>query len=330
MKIRRPAQDIAFQCMAGDCPDTCCAGWEIPVDEASVERWQQLPQPWRQRMSASLEWVDGERQLKRSNGRCVLLNNENLCDLYAGCGEEALCRTCHLHPRFVAEYGGLREIMPGLSCPAWASLYLMTDEPVRFITEETDELPVYNDIDGALFYRLLKAREKAFFLLQDRHVPLRDRVNALLTLAEETDGITERGTVPQSVLPGYICKLRSLEILTEQWRALVERPHHKAAQPWREIVGEQLLVYYVFRFWLRGVYHGRVLPWAKLAVWSCVSVMDMAADCEKREDFCEVVRLYSKEIEHDAENIDSLYRALCRHSGRYSAAGLRKAWEEIE
>ncbi|MBQ0037073.1 MAG: flagellin lysine-N-methylase [Clostridiales bacterium] len=330
MKICRPVQDMVFRCLADGCPDTCCAGWEIPVDEESAARWQKLPPEWRDRMVEATEWSSGERQLKRHHGRCVLLNERNLCELYAACGIDALCRTCHLHPRFVAEYGGLREIMPGLSCPAWAELYLMSDEKVTFITEESDELPAYNEIDASLFYRLKKAREKAFDLLQDRSIPLDKRIDALLALAEATDGVSERGDVPQSVLSAYIRKLRQLEILTPQWRELLQRSHPSVPQPWRETVGERLLIYYVFRFWLRGVYSGKVLPWAKLAVWSCISAFALAADCETREEFCEVIRLYSKEIEHNTENVDALYRVLCRHSGRYSVAGLLKAWEKIK
>ena len=329
MKTVRATKDMAFRCLADRCPDTCCAGWEIPVDDESIARWQRLPLPWREKMTVSTEWVDGERQLKRQNGRCVLLNENKLCDLYAACGVEALCRTCFLHPRFVAEYGAWREIMPGLSCPAWVSLYLMSDEPVQFMTEESDELPRCNEIDALLFYRLKKARECAIELVQNREMLLQNRLDALLALAEETDGISERDAVPRGVLPAYLCKLQSLEILTPRWRDELRRLHPAKKQPWRDIVCEQLLVYYVFRFWLRSVYTGRILPWAKLAVWSCTVVSALGADCESREEFCEIARLYSKEIEHDAKNVETLYRVLCRHTGRYSAAGLLKAWEEI-
>ena len=329
MKTVRPTKDMAFYCLADRCPDTCCAGWEIPVDESSLARWRQLPPPWKERMEGAVTWTDGEWQFRRRDGRCVLLNAHNLCDLYAACGAEALCRTCYLHPRFVAEYGALREIMPGLSCPAWASLYLMSDAPVRFMSEEDDAPPRCNEIDGLLFYRLMKARERAMALVQNREMTLQNRLDALLALAEETDGRSERDAVTSAVLPAYLRKLQSLEILTPQWREMLRCVHPPVSQPWRDIVCEQLLVYYVFRFWLRGVYTGRVLPWAKLAVWSCVMVSALGADCQKRENFCEVVRLYSKEIEHDAENIDALYRVLCRHSGRYSVSALLRAWEEL-
>jgi lysine-N-methylase len=330
MKIRTPAQDAAFRCLAGDCPDTCCAGWEIPVDEESEAAWETLPEPWRSRMASALETVDGERQLRRRSGRCALLTEKNLCALYAACGAETLCRTCRLHPRFVAEYGGWREIMPGLSCPAWVELYLLSDEAVTFVTRETEELPIYNEIDGALFYRLAAARRRALTLLGDRSVPLRERAEGLLRLAEETDGTTEEGVVPGRVVPAYVEKLRHLEILTPRWRRLLAAPHPRGERPpWRDIVGEKVLIYYIFRFWLRGVYSGRVLPWAKLAVWSWIVTEYLGRDAETRKKYCEVIRLYSKEIEHSAENLNTLWRALCRRTGRYSAEGLRKAWEEI-
>lgn len=329
MKICKPLKDTAFQCLAGACPDTCCAGWEIPIDETSAARYDAMQGAWGLRLRESMTEVDGERQFRRrADGRCTLLQEDGLCALYGELGREQLCRTCDGHPRFTAEYGGLREIMPGLSCPEWTVKWLMTDEPAAFITEESDELPVWNDIDGALFYRLKKARERAFAILQDRTKSLRDRIFEYLALAEETDGAKETDT-PDRILPAYMKKLRQQEILTERWCELLSAKHLRTEQPWREIAGEQILIYYVFRFWLKGVYDGRVLPWAKFAVWSYLVICVLGADCTTRADFCEVARLYAKETEHNAENVEKLHRCLCRRSGRYSAAGLRRALEEL-
>lgn len=329
MKICRPTKDTAFQCLAGACPDTCCAGWEIPIDEDSAARYDAMDGEWGIRLRESMTEADGERQFRRrADGRCVLLREDGLCALYGSLGREALCRTCDGHPRFTAEYGGLREIIPGLSCPEWAAKWLMTDESAAFMTEETDDLPAWNDINGMLFYRLKKAREQAFAILQDRSKSLYDRICEYLTLAEKTDGVQETDTSDR-VLQTYIGKLRRQEILTERWRELLSSVHPKAEQPWRETVGEQILVYYVFRFWLKGVYDGRVLPWAKFAVWSYLVICALGADCTTRAEFCEVARLYAKETEHNAENVEALHRCLCRRSGRYSTAGLRKALEEL-
>ena len=91
---------------------------------------------------------------------------------------------------------------------------------------------------------------------------------------------------------------------------------------------EKVLVYDLFRFFLKGVYDGRVLPWIKLAVFHALVLCAVAggtSECEQAE----LIRLYSKEIEHNAENLASLHRAFLRRSGRYSADGLRKAIEEV-
>ena len=327
MLVTKPNRDGDFRCLASDCPDTCCAGWEIVVDDVSADRFRAMEDAMGKRLQQSLCTVDGETQLKRHpDGRCVLLNDRNLCDLYAMYGEGALCRTCRLHPRFVADYGARREVMPGLSCPAWIETFLLDPEKVTFVTEETDDPIEYTDIDAARFFRLSRTRAAALDMVQDRSLTIEERMRRLLAMAQELDG-EEEGACPQKdILPAYRKKLASLEILTPQWRELL---HQKGgtAYPEEELspLLEKVLVYDVFRFFLHGVYDGRALPWAKYAVFHALVLRDLSRHCACKKDLCEVIRLYSKEIEHNAENQESLHRALCRRSGRWSVAGLQKA-----
>ncbi len=331
VQITKPVWDSAFHCLSSECPDTCCAGWEIPVDEESAARFAAMDGDWGERLRAALICADGELQLERRNGRCVLLNDRNLCDLYAACGEQALCRTCHLHPRFVAQYGGRREIMPGLSCPAWIETYLLRRERVEFVTEETDE-PIldYTDIDAALFFRLRKAREKAIAIAQDRALPIRQRMEQLLALGEELDGADGR-CEQEDMMAAYLAKLNTLEILTQQWKCEVKNAKQFIAVKTGVslFLLEKVLVYDLFRFFLKGVYDGRVLPWIKLAVFHALVICVVGNGCKNETEQAEIIRIYSKEIEHNAENLESLHRAFLRRSGRYSAAGLRKAMENV-
>ena len=330
MLITKPNRDGAFRCLASSCPDTCCAGWEIVVDDESADRFRAMEDAMGKRLQQSLLTVDGETQLKRHpDGRCVLLNERNLCDLYALYGEGALCRTCRLHPRFVADYGARREIMPGLSCPAWIEAYLLDEEKVTFLTEETDDPIGYTDIDAALFFKLHRARTKALDMLQDRSLTVDERMHRLLTLATEVDGEREEDCPQSDLLPAYLKKLRSLEILTPAWRDLLQRKGGVSCP--EEVLApllEKVLVYDVFRFFLRGVYDGRALPWAKYAVFHVSVLRRLCCGCTGKEQAAEVIRLYSKEIEHNAENLEALHRALCRRSGRWSVAGLRKVISE--
>ena len=330
MFVTKPNRDGSFRCLASSCPDTCCAGWEIVVDDVSADRFRAMEDAMGKRLQQSLITVGGETQLRRHpDGRCVLLNERNLCDLYALYGEGALCRTCRLHPRFVADYGARREVMPGLSCPAWIETYLLDEERVTFITEETDDPISYTDIDAALFFKLYRARAQAIEMLQDRSLTIAERLHRLLTLAAELDGEREEDCPQKAILPAYRKKLASLEILTPQWRELL-RQKGGAPYPEAELAPllEKVLVYDTFRFFLRGVYDGRALPWAKYAVFHVLVLRDLSRHCACKKEICEVIRLYSKEIEHNAENQEAIHRALCRRSGRWSMAGLLKAITE--
>lgn len=32
-----------FTCIGGKCPDTCCAGWEIVIDDKTLEKYKKYP-----------------------------------------------------------------------------------------------------------------------------------------------------------------------------------------------------------------------------------------------------------------------------------------------
>ena len=42
MRYVKPHFYDSFVCTAGDCPDTCCAGWEVDVDKKSSAYFSHL------------------------------------------------------------------------------------------------------------------------------------------------------------------------------------------------------------------------------------------------------------------------------------------------
>ena len=42
MRYLKPHFYDKFVCTAGDCPDTCCAGWQIMIDEDSLEKYKNV------------------------------------------------------------------------------------------------------------------------------------------------------------------------------------------------------------------------------------------------------------------------------------------------
>ncbi len=39
MIYRKPVYYDTFRCLGGRCPDTCCSGWRIEIDEDSLNRY---------------------------------------------------------------------------------------------------------------------------------------------------------------------------------------------------------------------------------------------------------------------------------------------------
>lgn len=187
MRYVKPHFYDQFTCTADKCPDTCCAGWQIVIDEESLEKYSQMEGPLGNRLLSSIDWEEGI--FKQNAGRCAFLNEKDLCDLQAGLGEEALCKTCHMYPRHVEEFEGVRELSLSLSCPVAAQMILECEEPVRLLEEETDEeeelWEEFEDFDFLLFTQLSEARGLILDIVQERGMDMRERMSLVLELAKE-------------------------------------------------------------------------------------------------------------------------------------------------
>ena len=34
-----------YECIGGECPETCCGGWDIVIDDKSYEKYNDLQEP---------------------------------------------------------------------------------------------------------------------------------------------------------------------------------------------------------------------------------------------------------------------------------------------
>lgn len=172
-----------FQCIAGECPDTCCAGWQIVIDDRTREKYRRAEGAFGNRLHNSIDWK--ESCFQQYEGRCAFLNDENLCDIYQEVGKEMLCRTCRNYPRHIEEFEGSREISLSLSCPEAARLILSCREPVQFLTAEKAGEEEYEDFDFFLYTKLTDARDLMIRLLQDRREPVSLRIAMVLSLGHD-------------------------------------------------------------------------------------------------------------------------------------------------
>ena len=97
-----------FSCIAGKCEDTCCAGWQIVIDDKSLKKYKRVKGTFRNRLHNDIDWK--EQIFRQYNRRCAFLNEENLCDIYTEAGEKLFCKTCRQYPRHEEEYENVREL----------------------------------------------------------------------------------------------------------------------------------------------------------------------------------------------------------------------------
>lgn len=184
MQITRPAFYKEFSCIADACPDTCCAGWQIMIDDKSLKKYRRFRGPFRNRLHNDIDWK--EQAFRQYEHRCAFLNEENLCDLYSEAGKDMLCDTCRKYPRHIEEFEGLREYSLSLSCPEAARIFLSHKEKIAFVTKEIPSYDeTYDDFDYLLFTALMDTRDYFFSVIQDRTVPVRLRCQKLLACAHD-------------------------------------------------------------------------------------------------------------------------------------------------
>ena len=140
MKRIQPRFYRDFHCIASRCTDSCCIGWEIDVDEESLEAYDAATGEFGEKLRANI--ARGEESAHFVLGvreRCPFLNERNLCEIYIRLGEECLCEICREHPRFYAGDGGVTLAGQGLVCEEAARLWLET--PLQLVAEDDGEEP---------------------------------------------------------------------------------------------------------------------------------------------------------------------------------------------
>lgn len=182
---RYPKYYEDFSCIAGACEDTCCAGWEIDIDDESYSYYMQVEGEFGKRIRENIKEYDIKEEQYESHGfclterkRCPFLNEHNLCDIILNLGEEAICDVCTYTPRNFLEYGGVREISISPSCAEAGRLIFGQKNKVTFCERESGEaLSIVEEEDDILWAKqVMQIRDGAIFLFQNREKPLHERV----------------------------------------------------------------------------------------------------------------------------------------------------------
>jgi len=140
---------------------------------------------------------------------CPLLNEKGLCKVVLELGEEGLCETCHMHPRFYKYIEDLELCGVGLSCEASVEL-LARQEPMDLLlfTIEDD----HNEFNSEERLTLHNVFELLAFdldpnLFQYTPKPSKQSFKELLDLYKQTEPIDENWTAQVNTLSNKLDQL---------------------------------------------------------------------------------------------------------------------------
>lgn len=190
MIIHYPGYYKKFHCLAGECPDTCCIGWEITVDRETEKTYQKL-RKGKSELAERLRRSVRRRLIIPDGDRCPFLAGDGLCDLCREYGEAAMTRTCRRYPRHVEDFGDIHEVELLCSCPEAARLILSED--FRLITRNMPERKGNTDgIDEERLALWFSVREQVFAMAGDRRMPLWARMRRILAFCHDVQGRLRR------------------------------------------------------------------------------------------------------------------------------------------
>ena len=314
MKRTYPDYYDDFVCIADKCPQTCCAGWQIEIDEEALKRYREK----------KIETVDFKHECfyQDKEKRCKNLNENGLCKLILEHGEDILCNTCRLFPRHIEEFENVREYSLSISCPEVAGYLLKRKEPVTYRTVEDDDIDgeSYDSEEQAVYKKLYVLREAFFKFVPDRTLSFAEKAGRILAIAgefqalmddilingDDIDSVDVEGAIAADYRPLNVTASERYELfkVMKKWEytgdefkevlKMTEKALYKAPEfdeeglmqdmkralssqgVDREILTEQILHYFLYIYFCGSAYDEYYFGQAQLAVAASLHIWDFA------------------------------------------------------
>lgn len=184
---------------------------------------------------------------------------------------------------------------------------------MTFVEEMNDLPPQLNEIDAETYFYLVRARKRAFEIVQNRDKPINERLLELLDYGVELQEDLDDYPEPSDDIDIFDV-FRNPELINPQW---VERVDNGSVKPMsNEVFNESIASYFIFRYFLTAVDDYDVLSKVKMAVVGALITTFFGEDSW-------TIHLWSKETEHSQYNMDR-YKELLRSAKCLSVDNLKK------
>ena len=307
MKIIAPKYYENFKCIADKCRHTCCAHWEIDIDEETLQKYEETEGSLGLKLKNNIAFDECPHFIFKDDERCPFLNENNLCEIILEKGEEYLSQVCTDHPRFRSYFSDRIEIGLGLCC----------EEAARLILESKNKLGLYTISDDGKNEELsqeeefiLNARELAFQIAKDESLSIKERIEELL--------LTFKIKLPEKSKKEWAEYFLSLARLDEAWE---ERLNELKSLESKKDISlssydmplSRLLTYFLYRHVPLSESCEDVRTQIAFSILSAEIIGELfkiSLTKGKPEDLAEISRLYSSEIEYSEINTEDILNML--------------------
>ena len=317
MKIKVPDYFVKFRCIADQCKDSCCIGWEIDIDDITKAKYQAL------NTEIGREIVEKTKHgcfPLDAIGRCAFLDENGLCRIISAHGDGYLCDICREHPRYygVGKYGiegGL-----GLGCEEAADIILSLDKLPKLI--ETEREVHYFDEDffsgisdhfRVTLYNCIFAHKiedvagafTAYSILADSVSFEASTSGTEVSIPTLTASAVDYGLL-ERLYSAFFDSLYECEALTDDWNEILNKANDIKATDSLEILDEHrgLLYYFTHRYVREGVEDISLGQRILFSLCSSLAISAISKVINGDDAKVRSAVLYSKNIEYSTDNVE--------------------------
>ncbi len=300
MKLYAPTYYTDFSCIADKCSHSCCVGWEIDVDPATLTVYEGLTGGYSERIKESIDFSGDTPHFRLSHGdRCPHLDGRGLCRIISNFGESYLCDICREHPRFYNPTSAGLEVGLGMACEEAARVILSSDGYASLVA--------LGDVEGEADvsdFDALPYRARIFDILQDPDMTFSQKEQVLSHALGVS--LTCRTNDKWRTL------LDSLEYLDEGHRVLFEAyDSSTTVAPVTQPYFERALAYFVYRH-VTSAFDLEDLRASLGFGLFCVTLAASVAAARRADSLgalAEIFRVISEELEYSEENTEVIKAA---------------------
>ena len=287
MEIYYPLYYKDFRCLADKCPNSCCVGWEIGIDDDTMRRYDSLAEPYRSDICRHTH--DGVIMLT-DDGRCPFLDDKGLCRIITTLGEGYISEICREHPRFYNRIAERNECGIGVSCPEACRLILTHNDYYQFTLHEVFEGRIGTETD----FDTIKYRDVIYSILFDKSIGYLEKI----------DRIKSDFKVLELSLDDKRRLLSELEFLKKEREGLFSVGERPCGE--REVYCERFLAYLIFRHVSVATSSENLRARIGFCLLLCEILENFCSCSVSFEQIVDFARIISEEIEYSEENCDTI------------------------